>query len=354
MFDKTCLAPQVVFMAVGVNDCIRQESAKDAAQHIIDTVKIIKDYSPDTQVIVQRVLPTSYPIKKFEGTDWEDQKLHDCAKTINEEVEDWIDDNKQHCISQVDMSSVVLDNGEFKDHVYEDGLHFGEDGDMKLYCRAIRKAISDYDNTRVSARGTALDWEDVEPFFYEGLENDNEYYRWAYNEWSSCPMGCGTQRRTAECHLMQVNGTDRVVPDSYCVDSFMNPLERMCNMTDSCLANIQGPRGALIKEPNTLLLSNLQSGNLLLEPNECPKLNTTSKVLLACCALLIGALAFAIVCMIMVLRSIKPSAEEYGHAEKGAEETLNKGGCKQKVQVMVSSSSDGAICDVQSGTSLQP
>eukprot|EP00873_Tetraselmis_striata_P038606 jgi/Tetstr1/458870/TSEL_004379.t1 len=309
LFSNTCLAPQVAYIAIGVNDCIAdQDDGRDAGENIIDIIKVLKHYSPDTQIVVQEVLPTSYPEAKFNGKEWEDMKTYHCVRELNRKVRDFVDDNRRSCLDIVDLSGVVLDNGKFDEGVLADGVHFwsddDDDGDMDKYCSAVANAVEDYNDQEVSARGTALDWVDVEPIHYPGIEGDT-YYRWRYNEWSACSGSCGMQRRTAECHFIGVNQT-AVVREENCRNVFMNPLERICDIDDVCLAEFSMPFGALINQPNSLVISD---GPIAADPvaesfeEECSPMNTLSKILLGCTVALAVSLLGAIITLVVLWRN---------------------------------------------------
>jgi hypothetical protein len=331
IFGNTCLAPQVAYVAIGVNDCIADEdNGLDAAKNIIDIIRVLKHYSPDTQIVVQEVLPTSYPEPDFEGEEWEDMKRYDCIRRLNRRVRDFVESRRSSCIDIVDLSGVILDNGRFDENVLADGVHFWSDddddeGDMNKYCSAVANAVEDYGDQEVSARGTALDWVDVEPIHYVGIEGET-YYRWRYNEWSACSGACGMQRRTAECHHIDPNVTDSsVVQERFCQNVFMNPLERVCDVNDACLSNFTVPFGALVNQPNSLVLDGAiafgaEGGDSWTDSEEsCSPVNTLSKILLGCTVALAVALLGAVCAMALMWRNTAPCGASGGDEvdEKG-------------------------------------
>jgi hypothetical protein len=245
---------QVVYLAVGVNDCRAGRDEDDIADNIIDTISLIKYYSPDTQVVVQGILPTAYPeddVKDFEGEEFEDFKLYDCIRDVNTEVKKWAKKYKSRCIAYNDAEDVVLDDGEFKDDVLKDGLHFAT-SEMNDYCKEIESAVKKYRKQKVSANGefnVFSNWTDVEPMHYPDVEGNHTLFRWRYNAWNNCTGLCGMQRRTAECHMVNAEtGEGHTVDESLCYNSFMNPLERVCNLRAECEAEL-GPLGALLRQP---------------------------------------------------------------------------------------------------------
>ena len=253
VFEDTCMAPQVVYLAVGVNDCRSGRTGSEAIRGITDAIKIIKHYSPDTHVVVQKVLPTSKPYQTYAGKEWEDQEAYDCVERINRDVGRWIRDHRSSCISHESFEKLVLDSsGRFRSGVYDDGLHFYQDGNMDKYCSKISKAVGSYSTKDVSTRGSALGWVDTEPFTY-ALKNES-FHRWTYNDWTECHGACSKQLRTANCMLQHPGHNSMLEPadEAFCADAFMNPLERICNITDECINDFLENRGPLNKELDIL------------------------------------------------------------------------------------------------------
>ena len=252
VFEDTCMAPQVVYMAIGVNDCRPGRTGSEAIRGITDAIKIIKHYSPDTHVVVQKVLPTTKPYQTYAGKEWEDQEAYDCVERVNRDVGRWIRDHRSSCISHEDLENVVLKGGKFRKGVYDDGLHFYQDGKMNKYCSKISKAVKKYSKIDVSARGSVLGWVDTEPFAY-ALKNES-FHRWTYNDWSECNGTCSKQLRTANCMLQHpgINSMLEPADEAFCADAFMNPLERICNITDECINDFLENRAPLNKELDIL------------------------------------------------------------------------------------------------------
>lgn len=248
------LRPQVVYLAVGVNDCRKGRDYDDIVDNIEDAVEAIKYYSEDTQVVIQGILPTSYPEKddsEFEGEDFEDMDLYKCITNANKELEKYARKYRSRCVDFHDAEKVVLErNGEFKEGVLKDGLHFDK-SEMMDYCDDIADAVKKYRNIKVNSNGgnAFTNWTDIEPMHYVEEEGNETIYRWRYNSWSNCTGACGLQRRTAECHMVDVaTGAGHTVEEALCADSFMNPLEKVCNLEPTCEAEL-GPLGALLRFP---------------------------------------------------------------------------------------------------------
>ena len=152
VFGTTQMSPDVVWLAVGVNDCIRRKSTRNAVRNIKNTIRTIKYHSPRTKVIVQKILPTATKDpsmngrkRSFVGKKWEDMKLHKCVETVNSEVGVFVKSFNQSCgLSFVDLDRVVLDpQGRFKPNALPDGLHLrGDGGNLSGYCRQIARALS--------------------------------------------------------------------------------------------------------------------------------------------------------------------------------------------------------------------
>lgn len=255
IFDKVDdLKPQVVYLAVGVNDCRNKEDDDDIVDNIEDAVEAIKYYSEGTQVVIQGILPTAYPDDDeddFEGEDFEDMKLYKCITRVNKALKRYASKYRSRCVDFHDADDVVLDSrGRFKKNVLKDGLHFDKD-EMKDYCEEIEDAIKGYRKLKVNS-GTGnpfTNWTDAEPMHFPLLEGNETIYRWRYNEWNNCSSACGVQRRTAECHAVDVaTGEGYTVEETLCANSFMNPLERVCDLEPECEARL-GPLGALLRFP---------------------------------------------------------------------------------------------------------
>jgi len=255
IFEDTDMAPSVVYLAIGINDCRRGGKGKDVASAIIETIKVIKYFSPGTAVKWQKILPAADDEDDWEDAKWKDQDAYDCVEEANEKVEDWIDDNDSHtCIEVVDLEDFVLKGGKIRD-VYGDGLHFTDGGDLEGYCKEITKEIEDFRKNDVEARSSGLEpWMDVEPLHFE--PEGEAYFRWNYSEWSTCSGACGSQRRTVGCLRFEPNATVATsVESELCRDIFLNPLERICDMTTECVARLPGPPEALVHQPGTFVMS---------------------------------------------------------------------------------------------------
>ena len=283
IFSESDLAPQIVYVAIGINDCQEDYPIEMVADAIIRTVKAVKYYSPHSAVVVQKILPADDDKKDWEGEKFKKQDLYECVVETNKIVEKWVKDNEDKCISSVDFEDFVLDDGKFRKNVLGDGVHFTDGGDMKEYCKLIEKATKKFDDYDVQARSTGLEpWRDVEPIIF--TEEGETYYNWKYNEWSNCTGACGSQRRTVECHRFDPGATDGyTVMDSFCEDVFLNPLERVCDLTEQCLMRLDVPAAALVHQPGTVVL-NRPSGDL--SDAGCPTFSPLAAVLAACCAAL--------------------------------------------------------------------
>ena len=241
-----------MYLSVGVNDCFNGRSGSEAILGITDAIKIIKFFSPDTHVVVQKVLPTTKPYTSYFGEAWEDQEYYNCVEHINTYVGIWIDKHKSSCISHVDFEDFILDsNGRFRENVYDDGLHFYANGKMAEYCEEVAGAVGSHSGNDVSIRGSSLEWIDTEPFAYN-LKNES-FFRWTYNEWTPCDGACGTQRRTAQCVLQhpETNSTPEPVNEAECAYAFINPLERICDISDGCINGLIHDRGVLSLQPGS-------------------------------------------------------------------------------------------------------
>ena len=153
VFEDTCIAPQVVYLAAGVNDCLGGKSYGDAIRGMIDSIKIVKHFSPDAHVVVQKVLPTSKPSRSYAGKRWEDQEYFGCVERVNRDVGNWIREHQSSCISHEDMEDLVLDGaGRFWRGIYGDGIHFLGGGNMGSYCEKIAGAVGPHSGVGVVAR----------------------------------------------------------------------------------------------------------------------------------------------------------------------------------------------------------
>jgi hypothetical protein len=88
-----------VYLAAGVVSCVRDDpdDAELYAERIADTVRIIKHFSPATQVVVQLLLPTR------------NERVTRCVDNVNKILRKWLTrlpDNA--CVSRVDASEVVM------------------------------------------------------------------------------------------------------------------------------------------------------------------------------------------------------------------------------------------------------
>mmetsp|Transcript_31670 Transcript_31670/g.89993 ORF Transcript_31670/g.89993 Transcript_31670/m.89993 type:complete len:558 (+) Transcript_31670:75-1748(+) len=287
IFGETDLAPQLVWIAIGINDCQADNDypVDLVVDAIIRTIKAVKYYSPQTAVVWQEILPADDDKKDWEGDKFKHQDLYDCVRKTNEKVREWVDKQKDKCISHVSFEDFILKKGKFREDVLGDGVHFTDGGDMDKYCELIEDATRGYDKYEVQARSTGLEpWRDVEPFHYE--EEGETYYRWKYNDWSNCTGACGSQRRTVECHRFEPNATSSyTVEDPFCEDVFMNPLERVCDLTEKCLQRLEVPASALVHQPNTFVV-NSPTARLAMQGEACPSFSPLSAVLTACCVAL--------------------------------------------------------------------
>lgn len=325
IMSETDLAPQVIWIAIGVNDCRNRKNPRDAADNIIEAVRAAKYWSPQSVVIVQGVLPTSYPEDdpdNFEGEKWSDQDMYDCVESINNRVKDFVDDNDDMCIEYADLEDVVLTKGKFRDNVLGDGLHFLGGGDMGRYCEAIADEVERFGDYDVQSRSESPLWRDVEPFAFEG--DGEPYYRWAYSEWTQCTGDCGNQRRTVQCLLhdpMGINSTDELVKDEMCGEIFLNPLERICNFTTECLANLTMPPQALVVQPYTAVVRPQPSPGPQRLGLGCSKASVAQIVMLAAIAVLAVLLVALVIYTVRLHRQIKGPAEAPSKVDNSAEET---------------------------------
>eukprot|EP00951_Prasinocladus_malaysianus_P012261 scaffold91339_cov40-Prasinocladus_malaysianus.AAC.1 len=338
IFANSCLAPQVVYIAVGTNDCRRGADGDDVAEFIIQIIESIKYFSPGTHVVVQSILPSADDDDDWEGEDWDDMDAHDCVEEANEEVKDYIDKKlDDECVEFLDLKDFILDSGgEFRDDIFDDGLHFWKGGEYKKYAEKIADSISDADNADVNARASSLDWVDVEPMYYRSIEGDT-MYRWRYNEWSNCTGPCGMQRRTAECHhIPNANATNSsyvigyTVPDEYCAKVYMNPLQRVCNIDDVCLAEMGVPPGSLVFTPNSAIAGSMASE--VDEPCDTEGWDTRSMALLGCViALAVGLL---VACGVVIFMVRQQEASKASSAAAIAQQKL--GGLDDEIERSVS------------------
>jgi hypothetical protein len=298
------MEPQVVFVAVGVNNCARGHDYNRVSRGIVDIIKLVKYYSPQTRVVVQGVLPSSHGTSKgnFEGKKFKDMELYDCIRKTNAVVERWIKRNHERCIEFEDLSSVVLSGGKFRKNILRDGLHFDEDR-MGRYCEDIADAIKSFSGVQIKSSDANVfsNWTDVEPLHVPDVEGNETLFRWRYNEWSNCTGACGVQRRTAECHAVSVaTGESYTVAESLCTDVFMNPVERVCNLEPACQAEL-GPLGALLRQP--VSASGLLGRDLVVVENACDTPSTNNAVYIGVIAALAAALLGALVLVAVMKRS---------------------------------------------------
>eukprot|EP00873_Tetraselmis_striata_P041158 jgi/Tetstr1/461422/TSEL_006532.t1 len=245
------LQPKVVYLAVGINDCTRGRDASKIVDNLILIIKAIKHSSPHTRVVVQGLLPTTYKdTTDADGETWdedEELKWYDCVTAVNTDILTWIQGNAELCIEYEDQSDVVLDDDDKFNDALKDGLHFDQ-GNMNKYCKAIADAIKDHADVEIdSFQGNVFThWHDVQPLPIEG---ETTQHLWHYNEWSNCTGNCGVQRRTVECHAVEVaSGASHTVEEALCINVFMNPLERVCNIEPDCEAKL-GRLESLLRFP---------------------------------------------------------------------------------------------------------
>lgn len=265
LFKNSKIAPQTVWVAAGINNCFRSQGYKsaEAANQIFDIVRLVKFYSPQTRVVIQGVLPTSYPYpesEQYAGMYWNDTNtfpMHHCVKDINKRLRKFVKEYRDHCVEYADLDNVVIsDGGQFKSGVLGDGLHFRpEPADMNSYCEAIARAVEPFNNGWVRARSEGQYVEDVEPLYFEGLEGPI-YYRWKYGEWSPCTGTCGEQRRSAHCYRMEAGDLgSEAVDDTFCQDVFLNPLQRVCDFSKDCLSVFNVVKESLVQLPGSMVLN---------------------------------------------------------------------------------------------------
>mmetsp|Transcript_42016 Transcript_42016/g.105412 ORF Transcript_42016/g.105412 Transcript_42016/m.105412 type:complete len:493 (-) Transcript_42016:328-1806(-) len=304
--ERKDIKPQVVYLSVGVNDCIYEKRPRDISDNIIDIVKIIKYYSPDTRVVIQEILPTSFYDDKddddHDGERWERAELYKCITDTNKLVKAWVRSVDRYCIETADLSDLVLDNdGEFKGGVLRDGLHFGSRGIFD-HCRAIQRSIRRFSGVQINSASavnvTIPIEEDVEPLHYPSIEGNATIFRWRYNDWSACSGACGIQRRTAECHkLILETEASEVVDEALCAMSFMHPVDRVCNVEPSCVASL-GPGGTLpryLVPADQLLVTEVPSSD-----PDCDTASDTDNAYLGAIAALAAVLLITIVAAVIM------------------------------------------------------
>mmetsp|Transcript_42015 Transcript_42015/g.105406 ORF Transcript_42015/g.105406 Transcript_42015/m.105406 type:complete len:492 (-) Transcript_42015:284-1759(-) len=321
--ERKDIKPQVVYLSVGVNDCIYEKRPRDISDNIIDIVKIIKYYSPDTRVVIQEILPTSFYDDKddddHDGERWERAELYKCITDTNKLVKAWVRSVDRYCIETADLSDLVLDNdGEFKGGVLRDGLHFGSRGIFD-HCRAIQRSIRRFSGVQINSASavnvTIPIEEDVEPLHYPSIEGNATIFRWRYNDWSACSGACGIQRRTAECHkLILETEASEVVDEALCAMSFMHPVDRVCNVEPSCAASL-GPGGTLPRYPrpaNHFLAAEAAS-------TANPDCNSASKVYIGVVAALAASLLITIVAAVVVYMRLSKATKMQKPAGKAVD-----------------------------------
>ena len=320
--EDTDMAPKVFYLAIGINDCRRGRDGDDVAESIIETIKSVKYYSPGTAVKWQKILPAADEEDDWEGVKWKDQDAYKCVEEANEKVEKWI---KKHdddtCIEVVDLEDFVLKSGKIRD-VYGDGLHFDDGGDLKGYCKEITDEVEDYRKNDVSSRSSGLEpWRDVKPLHFE--PEGEAYFRWKYSEWTECTGECGSQRRTVSCLRFEPNATEGTpVETQLCEDVFLNPLERICDMTKECVARLPAPPQALVHQPNTFVVSVPASTPVTLTMNDngsSGDCSSTVSPLLIGMAVVTGVLALLLATAVGVAfsqsRKLRATAHEQAPAQ---------------------------------------
>jgi len=261
IFEDTCLAPQVVYLAVGVNDCFNGRTGDNAILGITDTIKIIRHFSPATKVVVQKVLPTTKPDESYRGKLWKDQDYYKCVQHINARVGRFIRKNRESCVSHVDFTNLILDSeGRFRAGIYDDGVHFYKNGDMNKYCDAIADELESsssrdtYEDESGSSDSSSKSRNDR---FASDLINATAYL-WTYSKWTKCEGVCGTQRRTAMCMMQNPGNTTTMLEpanEASCEGTFMNSLARICKIKDDCDVNgFLQDRTVLTMQPGSILL----------------------------------------------------------------------------------------------------
>eukprot|EP00192_Tetraselmis_astigmatica_P008192 CAMPEP_0117664138 /NCGR_PEP_ID=MMETSP0804-20121206/9036_1 /TAXON_ID=1074897 /ORGANISM="Tetraselmis astigmatica, Strain CCMP880" /LENGTH=610 /DNA_ID=CAMNT_0005471303 /DNA_START=119 /DNA_END=1952 /DNA_ORIENTATION=+ len=323
IFSESDMAPKMVWLAIGINDCRRGHSKSTIVSNIIKTIQIVKYYSPQTAVMWQKILPAADDEEGWSGDEWSKQDTYDCVEGVNKEVEKWVKDHESMCMKVVNFESFILSNGRFRDGIYGDGLHFTDGGELSSYCSKIAGQVDEYQNNDVQKRSSELEaWRDVEPIHFE--EEGEVYFRWNYSEWTECTGECGTQRRYAECHRFDPNqnGTaSEVVTDKLCHDVFLNPLERICGMTHECVEKLPMPPNALVHQPGTLVVTFPTQGPVTVtvdkaEPADCSNLAPSQPVGLLATVIALGLVLIATAgfaayqaCKLAAMRETPPSPE---------------------------------------------
>jgi hypothetical protein len=170
-----------------------------------------------------------------------------CVKRINHEVGTFIRKHRKSCILHVDFENLVLNSsGIFREGVYDDGIHFYEDGDVDGYCDAIADALTP----------PSSESQDDERIAYSDLDNASTRY-WTYSNWTTCDGACSTQRRTAQCMRQQRTGnatdTLELANESDCAGLFRNSLGLICNIQNGCGVNgFLQDRDVRTMQPNSL------------------------------------------------------------------------------------------------------
>eukprot|EP00873_Tetraselmis_striata_P013879 jgi/Tetstr1/434143/TSEL_002467.t1 len=182
LFANSCMEPQVVYLAAGVVSCVLDgDDDGDAAlyaERLAETVRIIKHYSPASQVVVQLVMPARMG------------RVRQCARAINTSLRRWIMRLPENaCVQRIDTSEVVLDeNGNIDEEMFRDKVHLD---------RALEKE-GEREEERKEQKEASL----------SSSEEELEFrYDWLYSRWRACESECGMMDRSRHCMRTPAGGS---------------------------------------------------------------------------------------------------------------------------------------------------
>lgn len=124
LFDRT--QPQAIFVMIGINDLIRGISDQTILSNYHKIIQDLKWIHPDSQIVVQSILPHSAEAATWEGRDRLLEIPNDRIRLLNQQLETLVD---QEGVTYLDLYSLFADQqGNLRTELSTDGLHLNDAG----------------------------------------------------------------------------------------------------------------------------------------------------------------------------------------------------------------------------------
>lgn len=124
LFDKT--QPETIFIMIGINDLLRRASDKTILQNQRLIIQYLRRVHPDSEIVVQAILPHSGEGSKWEGRDLQFAVSNSQIRQLNRQTKAI---TAEEGVKYLDLHPLFTDaQGNLRSELSTDGLHLNARG----------------------------------------------------------------------------------------------------------------------------------------------------------------------------------------------------------------------------------